>query len=134
MTTNFFYSERDPISDNPDNYVWLHRMCEEYLRCRRYLTCDIYPLTQFSDSEDTWFAVQYHDPDDDTGIIQVFRREQSDYTEACYKLHGLFADKCYTITDADTNETVTLSGATLMKEGFRVSVTEKRAAKLFYLA
>ncbi len=133
MTTNFFFSERDPISENPDDYAWLQRMCEEYLRCRRYLTRDIYPLTQYSDMEDTWFAVQYHDPDDDTGIVQAFRRPQSDYTEAYYRLHGLIPDKQYTLTDADTDETITCSGAVLMNEGLRIAIPQKHMAKLFYL-
>ncbi len=133
LMTQLMWSERDPICDDPALYAWLRKMSEEYLRVRPYLSADIYPLSMFSDMKDTWCAVQYHAPSEDAGILQVFRREESAYTQAVYQLHGLITRKTYTITDADTGESITADGAELMGEGFCVNIKETRTAKLYYI-
>jgi hypothetical protein len=88
-------------------------------------------LTKPSDAKDIWSGVQYHDPKSDSGVVQVFRREDSPYTEAHFKLCGISCEDTYTFEDADGGE-FTVEGSVLAEKGFRVEIAEVRAAKVYF--
>lgn len=73
-------------------------------------------------------AWQYCDPADTSGIIQVFRRKNSDRTSQTFFLSGLDPEKTYTVTDSDTGESVKKTGRELMTSGLTVDIPEKRSS------
>lgn len=75
---------------------------DEFYKYGHYLMEDYYPLTRFSDATDVWMAWQYNDPDDTSGIIQVFKRPDSTQQSDTYLLSGLYKDRTYVVTDIDT--------------------------------
>ena len=131
LTTNFTFSEKNTFGDDPDKMAWLTKMCHEYLRVRPYLSCDVYPLTTPGGAYDVWSAVQYHDSDSGSGVVQVFRREKAPYSVAEFMLGGIDDSKNYRFEDADGGE-FTLSGGELLQNGFAVRIAEKRCSKLYF--
>ena len=101
---------------------------QEFRDVSRYLTKDYYPLTPYDSGDSCWMAWQYNDPADTSGIIQVFRRKNSDRTSQTFFLSGLDPEKTYTVTDSDTGESVTKTGYELMTSGLTVDIPEKRSS------
>lgn len=131
MTTNFTFSEKNTFGDDAEGMAWLHRMCDEYLRVRPYLSKDIYPLTTPTAALDAWSAVQYHDAEADAGVLQVFRRERSPYETATFALCGLDPSAHYAFEDTDGGS-FTADGATLTEQGLTLRVVGKRVAKVYF--
>ena len=131
LTTNYSFSERSQFG-SPEQMLWIKKMSEEYLKVRPYFYEDFYPLTQISERTDIWSAAQYDRPDKGNGIVQVFRREDSPYTDASFTLFAIQSDKTYVFCDADTDEVVKISGKKLIENGFSVHIPEKRTAKLYF--
>ena len=98
---------------------------------RPYLSEDFYPLTEFSDSIDTWCAYQYNRPEKHDGVIQVFRRSNSPYEKATFGVRGFDKNREYLFTDADGGE-FTIHGKELCENGFSLTVSEKRCAKIYF--
>ena len=117
----------------------------EYLSVREYL-CESYcnlsapdvkegawgcPMeTRNVPDETLWNAWQYHKKADDSGIVLLFRRGKSPYPAAEYSLSFVDENAAYEFTDADANQTFTLSGKELKHGGLRVELSEKRSSKL----
>lgn len=131
LTTNFTFSERNTFGDDPEGMRWLDEMCAEYIRVKPYLTKDIYPLTEASAAKDVWSAVQYHDPDTESGVVLVFRRKDAPYTECAFPLYGLSEGKTYRFTESN-GETAVYSGAELTEDGFTVRIKERRASRVYF--
>ena len=111
--------------------AWLHKMCREFVRVRPYLSEDIYPLTTPSADKSLWSAVMYRDGATDSGVVQVFRRENSPFNEATFPFFGADKNKTYLFEDADGGE-FTVTGEELISVGLTVRVMERRAAKVFF--
>ena len=62
----------------------------------------------------------------------MFRRDTSPYTAASFDLGGIDENAVYTFTDSDTDEAFEISGGTLAKNGFCVTLSEKRASKVYF--
>ena len=103
---------------------------EELQSVRHYFYGDYYPLLPFSLSREAWDGWQLDRPDLGSGIVQLFRREDSPIEAARFKLHGLDADAQYQVTDADTGPIVLASGRALMEEGLSVRIPTQPAAAL----
>ena len=131
MTTNFTYSERNSFGDDPDAMEWLSKMCREYLRVRPYLSKDMYPLTDIDASLYTWNAAQYHDTVSNSGVILVYKRENSPYTSAAFKLRGLMPNCSYVIEDADGGE-ISCCAESLMLDGLKLNIDGGRVAKVYF--
>ena len=132
LTTNYTFSEKEPFGENPKQIEWIRKYMKEYLKVRPYFAADFYPLTENVSSNEAWSAAQYNRPEQQDGIVQIFKREKSPYPKAVFSLHGLSADKIYIFTDADDNSTFEMSGSYLMEQGFKIEINEKRVAKLFF--
>ena len=50
---------------------------------------DYYPLTEWSAEPDAWMGWQFDRPEEGKGVVQAFRRPQSHYESARFKLRGL---------------------------------------------
>ena len=89
---------------------------------------DYYPLTKWSAEPDAWIGWQFDRPDEGKGVVQAFRRPQSPYETARFKLRGLNAKTRYTLTNLDVSGTTEASGQELMEQGLLVRVPEHPGA------
>jgi alpha-galactosidase len=99
--------------------------------CRRlqpFFLGDYYPLTPYSQARDIWLAWQLDLPEKGEGIIQAFRREQSPYESARFRLNGLQLNTRYQITDADSDTTQIMTGRALMDTGLPVTIRDRPCA------
>jgi alpha-galactosidase len=90
---------------------------------------DYYPLTPYSRDEQSWMAWQFHRPDRDEGLIQVFRREESPIEVAVFPLRGLDPDTTYVLHDCDAGMDRRCTGRELLA-GWRVEIPARRTALL----
>lgn len=131
MTTNYTFSEAENFGERAEDIEWIRKYCGEYLKVRPYFCGDMYPLADAEDGDGAWAAVQYNRPEEQDGMIQVFRRAKSPYTTANFTLRGLNADGTYMFTDADGGE-FEISGRELIENGLNISIKEKRTAKIYF--
>lgn len=132
MSSNYAYSDKEVFDNDPQRIQWLQTYLSEYLRVRPYFSEDFYPLTEVSDRTDAWSAAQFDRPEENDGIIQIFRRENSPFDTAYLTLHAIDPQCDYCFTDADDESTFVVSGADLCKKGFRAYMPEKRSAKIYF--
>lgn len=109
----------------------MKKYIQEARKIRPYFSEDFYPLTEITPNNDAWCANQFNRPANNDGIIQIFRRENSPYETACFKLRGLNENSDYLFRDIDGGE-FTVSGSELTNNGFNITVPEKRTAKIFF--
>lgn len=133
LSTNYLNNVRLPLENDLERLLWLKARMEEYLRVRPYFYEDFYPLTDQVKADLAWCASQYHRPSQNDGIVQVFKRENSPYLSALFRLKGLEPAKTYTFSDAD-DETArwAYSGQQLMEEGFEVTIRSAPTAKIYF--
>lgn len=131
LATNYVFSERDCFDDLENKLVFIKKHGEEYLKLRPYYSEDFYPLTQVNDKEDVWCAYQFNRPEKSDGIIQIFRRENSPYETAAFKLRGLDENSDYIFTDCDGGE-FTLNGKEIAENGLKITITQAPKAKIYF--
>jgi alpha-galactosidase len=103
----------------------LRKLLNEYLAIRPYLFGDFYPLMPYSLDQGTWIAWQFDVPEQGEGMVQAFRRGQSNHEIARFKLRGLDAGAEYVLTNLDTRESQTLAGRELLDKGLAVRIMEQ---------
>ena len=90
---------------------------------------DYYPLTPYSLEKNAWIAWQFNLPSKGTGMIQAFRREESDTESMRLPLHGLELKAKYRITQLHKEaKTLELTGKELMDYGVPLTLPEKPSA------
>lgn len=109
----------------------LRARLEEWRQLAPYFYADFYPLTPYTLSEEQWMAWQYHQKDRGEGAIQVFRRAESFYESARFRLHGLEPDARYTFTDITQGTQIQAVGVELGSEGLLVTLPERPQAAIF---
>ena len=109
----------------------LRRTVAEFRQCEQYLLGDFYPLTPSRLEKDVWVAWQYDRPEQGEGLVQAFRRENSPYELARFKLHGLEANKTYQLTNLEKPDSPeSMSGRELMERGLPVELPEPRSSAI----
>jgi alpha-galactosidase len=94
---------------------------------------DFFPLTPYSLDTNAWIAWQFNQPEQGTGVIQAFRRQDSPFDSAQLKLRGLDPAAHYVVKNLDTSLESQFTGSQLMREGISVPIrTEPGAAVLLY--
>ena len=91
---------------------------------------DFTPLTPYSLENNTWMAWQWNQPDEGTGVIAAFRRENSPFTNAQFKLRGLDPTARYIVRDLDSSQSTEFSGEVLMEAGIPISLRNQPASAL----
>jgi alpha-galactosidase len=86
---------------------------------------DYYPLSQYSLTSDAWVAWQFDRPETGEGVVQVFKRPESPYETARYRLRGLDPDARYRLTNLDDDTTTEASGKDLMEQGVPVALAKR---------
>jgi alpha-galactosidase len=90
---------------------------------------DFFPLTPYSTANDAWIAWQFHRPGQGRGVVQAFRRAESFYESARFKLRELDAQESYRVTDLDHPDAKReVSGRELMEKGLLVQAPTQSAA------
>lgn len=130
-THQFFSEIEESTYKNKENLKILKKYTEEFLKVRPYFEEDFYPLTEVTDNLDSWCAMQFDCPEKSDGIIEVFRRENSPYETARFMLGGIDENKTYIFEDADGGE-FSVSGGELKKNGLKLTIPEKRKAKIYF--
>jgi alpha-galactosidase len=116
----------------PDFDVPLARtLVQEQKEISKYFYGDLYPLTEITDSEDRWFAYQYHRPDLCEGVVMVFRRANASEKSITLQLHGLEGGKTYILTDRERGIAMNVSGKQLAK-GFLHTLPGPRSSSLLF--
>jgi alpha-galactosidase len=122
-------------------YEWMRTMVSQLKLVRPYYYGDYYPLLPCSENSDCatdprlersaafeWAAWQFNRPEEGDGMVQAFRRDQSDQPSQNLPLRGLDPAATYEIRDLDTTTRTTVSGRDLLQGGLHVEINEKRGA------
>jgi alpha-galactosidase len=83
---------------------------------------DYYPLTPYSTEPTAWLAWQFNDPAAHSGMIQAFRRPESPFESARFRLSGLNAEANYAVRDLDFSAETRYTGKSLMEAGLAVNI------------
>ncbi|HGJ67231.1 TPA: alpha-galactosidase, partial [bacterium] len=110
------------------DYDSIRRLYGQWREIGKYYTGDFYPLTPYSLENDVWMAWQFNRSDINEGMVQVFRRADSFYESAKFKLHGLDPDANYTIINFDSPDKISMGGKDLMEKGLLVSIADQPGA------
>ncbi len=115
----------------PDqDYALLKRMIDEFHAVEKYLLGDYYPLTSHSLASDVWAAWQFDRPEEGEGMVQVFRRDDSPYEVASFRLRGLDRQAVYELHDFDQPGRRRMSGEALMESGLPIQLLQRRSSCL----
>jgi alpha-galactosidase len=113
------------------NYDRLRKLMEEWRKMAKYYSGDFYPLTAHSVDESAWMAWQFDRPELNAGMVQVFRRTESPYEMARFRLKGLDPNAKYAVSEASGGEAQLVSGQSLMDEGFPITLKDRPCAATF---
>jgi len=102
------------------DYNSVRRLVTEWRKIAPYYLGDYYPLTPYSTENDIWMAWQFDRPDLDEGMVQAFRRADSFYEAARFRLNGLDPEADYQVTDLDAGDGLVMSGRELTERGLSV--------------
>ena len=100
----------------------------ECRRLQRYFLGDYYPITPYSKARDLWLAWQFDLREKDEGMVQAFRREESVYESARFKLRGVDPGHQYLLTNLDSRQTQKVSGNDLLSNGLLVALGDRPGA------
>ena len=89
---------------------------------------DYYPLTPYSTEPTAWLAWQFNDPGAHKGMVQAFRRPESPFESARFRLSGLEPEASYSVRDLDTGAQARHTGKALMETGLSVNVVHGAGA------
>jgi alpha-galactosidase len=110
------------------DYELMRRLTSEFRQVADYYLGDYYPLSPYSLERETWMAWQFNCPDIGEGMIQAFRRDNSMYESARFKLKGLNPDAHYTVKNMDVPGLEDMIGSELMEKGLVVSIPNQPGA------
>lgn len=108
----------------------LLRYLKQWREMSEFYYGDFYPLTPYTTDGSAWVAWQFGKPDGEAGVVQAFRRPDSPFETARFRLRGLDPGASYAVTDADEGTARTMSGRELMEQGVPVSVRRRPGAAL----
>ena len=95
----------------------------------------MYPLTPWHrhDDDSHWTAIAWHDHTTDEAVLQAFRQETCPEPEYVATLKFLKADKMYKLTNEDTGETLSMTGADLASKGIKISLPEPKSSAVWHI-
>lgn len=110
------------------DYALMRKLVAEWREVAPNLYGDYYPLTSWSAEPDVWLAYQFDRPEEGQGVVQAFRRPQSVYETARFKLRGLDPDARYTLKNFDAAAETEASGRELVENGLAVAIPTQPGA------
>jgi alpha-galactosidase len=106
------------------DYATLRRLFGQWRQISPCYYGDYYPLTPYSQETTVWIAWQFDRPDLGEGVVQAFRRPDSFYEAARFRLRGLEPEARYTVTNLDVPGAAEMAGRELMEKGLPVRIEE----------
>ncbi len=131
LSFGIFPYESFPI-DPKYPWAWHRRMLADYRRARPLFYGDYYPLTANAAENDVWAAFQMHRPDVGEGLLLVFRRKDSSFVAADFRLRALEPAATYELTDADTRRQWRVKGRELVEKGLHIALKTAPASRLVF--
>ena len=119
--------------NSPNGYERLKRLIAQWREVAATYYGEYYPLTPYSLDGSAWMAWQFHLPEKGQAMVQAFRRPESPFESARFKLRGLERQARYVVSDLDGAGETELSGAELMDQGLPVTLKQAPAAALLQL-
>ncbi len=107
------------------DYAAVRRLIGQWRQIAPNYYGDFYPLTAWTRDDTVWMAWQFDRPEASEGMVQVFRRHNSFYESARFKLFGLDPEANYLVSNLDTDEQERLSGHGLLNDGLSVTIAAK---------
>jgi alpha-galactosidase len=107
------------------DYAALRRLISQWRQIAANYYGDFYPLTPWSRDDAVWMAWQFDRPETGEGMVQVFRRHNSFYESARFKLSGVDAEANYLVCNLDTGVQERHSGRVLLNDGLPVTIAAK---------
>lgn len=103
------------------DYETLRHLVAQWRQVAELYYGDYYPLSPYSASDKDWLAWQFNRPEQGDGMVQVFRRPESAYQSARFKLQGLEPAARYRITNFDVDGSTQMTGRELVERGLAVT-------------
>jgi alpha-galactosidase len=111
------------------DYGLLRRLVSQWRQTAEDYFGDYYPLTPYSLTEDVWIAWQFDRPEQGQGMVQAFRRRNSLYESARFKLRGLEPKARYAVINLNAPAArQKFTGKDLMDKGLRIEIPASPAA------
>lgn len=107
---------------NEQDFVKLKKITDEYKKIRKYFNKDFYNHGSSVFDDTSWTVWQYHDSENQSGIVMAFRRSNSPFETVNIRLKGLCENKKYTLTNLDTNESFDYS------DSLQITLPNKRSS------
>jgi alpha-galactosidase len=116
------------------DYESLRRLTKQWRLVAPNYLGDYYPLTPYDTTNKTWMAWQFDRPDAGEGVVQAFRRAESESEATRFKLAGLDPTAVYVVSDLDKpGKVIEAKGSELLEGGLTVNIANKPdAAVLVY--
>ena len=125
-----YFNQGDGVPDHP--WDWQRRMIQEYKRARPFFYGDYYPLMGGSAATEAWLVMQFNRPDLGEGMVLAFRRKDSPFVSADFRLQGLDPAAKYELQDADTGRKWKQTGKELREAGLRVIMEKTPQGRLVF--
>jgi alpha-galactosidase len=135
-----FRSEMTPaIGIGPDPKVHGERLkvqldlLAEWREVSAFYSGDFYPLTEYSQDETAWIAWQWSRTNRSASIVQAFRRSQSPFSVAKFRLRDVDQEANYSIEDLDSHRKIEVSGKSLSTDGLPIEIDESPGSVILKL-
>ncbi|MBI2302739.1 MAG: alpha-galactosidase [Armatimonadetes bacterium] len=113
------------------DYDLLRRETALWRKMAPFFLCDYYPLTGYSLQPDVWIGWQWDRPETGEGVVQIFRRAESPYETARFRLHALDPAATYRVTDLDhPDQARSYTGEELTEQGLPMALNARPEAGL----
>jgi alpha-galactosidase len=117
------------IGHNADKTKW-KKAVSDWKAVKTHFLGDYYPLTGYSLSEQKWIAWQFHTPNEQSGMAQLFRRSNCAENTFKLKLKALVPEAEYELASLDEGSPMRYKGSHLMGEGIRVTLRNAPGAAI----
>jgi alpha-galactosidase len=113
------------------DYPRLRELYGQWRKVADYFFGDFYPLTPYAIDNQCWMAWQFDLPEKGEGMIQAFRRGESPFESARFKLRGLQSTSRYRFSRVDDTGNQVYSGEDLMQQGVVIPITAQPGAEIY---
>lgn len=113
------------IRDKQLDYSRLRKLISQWRQINKYYYGDFYPLTPWSRENNVWIGWQYDVPESGEGMVQMFRRSESNIDKITVKLRGLESKAQYAVRNVDSDKDTVISGYDLIERGLSIEIPAK---------
>ena len=116
----------------PEAFALARQMRSIWREAAELMLCgDYYSLTSCRKDPQDFYAMQFHDPEEERGFFQVLANTQCETGRFTACLHALEADALYRLTDRESGEVMHRTGRELM-DGIPIDQSKRSGVIWFY--